>query len=224
MKGELFVIIGTPESRRKLTLRQGISKEEGNDLSHFLFPKEIQTDDLPGSNWQWTDGQFEFNTLDYQEIKEWFLFLSNNLDLADQIEAIISLLGQNSGLTIARIITFINSDVLFDLNDNLQNWLDACAHFSDVFCFSNRKNDNSKLIKQVIDRYASLHYPLETYILAAKKVPAINSILSSIPKRITHVFDSPEILDPEDQPENDPFLIKQPNGKRKNLTLNPFKN
>ena len=91
--------------------------------------------------------------------------MSNTVDLADQIEAIISLLEENKSLSLSRIITFIDSNVLINLNVELRNWLDACAHFSDVFCFSGRKNNNSNLIKQITDRYESLYYPLETYIL-----------------------------------------------------------
>ena len=224
MKGDLYVIIETPNSRSEVTLSHAVSTEESICNSHFLFPKLKKFVDLPCTHWQWEDKQFNFEVSESKEINEWFLFLSNTVDFADQIEAIISLLEENKSLSLSRIITFIDSNVLINLNVELRNWLDACAHFSDVFCFSGRKNNNSNLIKQITDRYESLHYPLETYILGERKAPPINRILSAIPKRISHVFDPPEILEPDDQPQNDPFLAQQPNGNRKVGVPNPFRN
>ena len=222
MKGDLYVIIETPDSRSEVTLTHAVSKEESICGTYFLFPEQTKFDDLPCSQWHWEDKQFNFEVSESKEINEWFLFLSNTVDLADQIEAVISLLAQHNSLSLSRIITFINSNVLINLNVELRNWLDACAHFSDVFCFSGRNNNNSNLIKQITDRYESLHYPLETYILGLRKAPPINRILSSIPKRISHIFDPPEILEPDDKPQNDPFLINLPNGNRKILITNPF--
>ena len=224
MKGDLYVIIETPDSRSEVTLSHAVSKEESICSTYFLFPKQKDFVDLPFSQWQWEDRQFNFEVSETKEINEWFLFLSNTVDFADQIEAIILLLEENKSLSLSRIITFIDSNVLINLNVELRNWLDACAHFSDVFCFSGRMNNNSNLIKQITDRYESLHYPLETYILGERNAPPINRILSSIPKRISHVFDPPEILEPDDHPQNDPFLAQQPNGKRKVDITNPFKN
>ena len=224
MKGDLYVIIETPDSRSEVTLSHAVSKEESICSTYFLFPEQTDFVDLPCSQWQWEDKQFNFEVSESKEINEWFLFLSNTVDFADQIEAIISLLEENKSLSLSRIITFINSNVLINLNVELQNWLNACAHFSDVFCFTSRRNDNSNVIRQIIDRYESLHYPLETYILGEKKAPPINRILSSIPKRISHVFDPPEILEPDDHPQHDPFLARQPTGKRKINITNTFSN
>ena len=223
MNGDLYVIIETPDSRSEVTFSHAVSKEESICSTYFLFPEQTDFVDLPCTHWQWEEKQFNFKVSKSKEINEWFLFLSNTVDFADQIEAIISLLAQHNSLYLSRIITFINSNVLINLNVELQNWLNACAHFSDVFCFTGRKNDNSNAIRQIIDRYESLHYPLETYILGERKAPPINRILSAIPKRISHVFDPPEILDPDDLPQNDPFLAQQPNGKRKLGIPNPFK-
>lgn len=224
MKGDLYVIIETPDSRSEVTLSHAVSKENSICSTYFLFPEQTDFVDLPCRHWQWENKQFNLKISECKEIDEWFLFLSNTVDFADQIEAVISLLAQHNSLCLSRIITFINSNVLIDLNVELQNWLNACAHFSDVFCFTERRNNNSNAVRQIIDRYESLHYPMETYILGEKKTPPINHILSSIPKRISHVFDPPEILEPDDKPQNDLFLARQSTGKRKIDIPNPFKN
>ncbi|MEJ6620341.1 MAG: hypothetical protein QNL93_00165 [Opitutae bacterium] len=223
MKGSLFIIIGTPDSARRSTLSHTISENEEIPAPIFLLPQELELRELPGSKWKWKENEFELQIPPDLNTEEFFLFFSNKIDLSEQIEGLLSLIEQNENLTLERIITFINSKYLMDLNDNLQNWLDACAHFSDAFCFSNRLNENSRFLSQITDRYKDMRYPLETFILGNKKLPPLDSILAPISKRMTHIFDPHELLEPEDSPENDPFISKQPNGKRTNIIPQPFK-
>ena len=121
MKGDLYVIIETPDSRSEVTLSHAVSKEESICSTYFLFPEQTDFVDLPRTHWQWEDKQFNFEVSESKEINEWFLFLSNTVDLADQIEAIISLLEENKSLSLSRIITFIDSNVLINLNVGLKN-------------------------------------------------------------------------------------------------------
>ena len=222
MKGSLFIIIGTPDSARRSTLSHTISENEEIPAPIFLLPQELELRELPGSKWKWKENEFELQIPPDLNTEEFFLFFSNKIDLSEQIEGLLSLIEQNENLTLERIITFVNSKYLMDLNDNLQNWLDACAHFSDAFCFSNRLNENSRFLSQITDRYKDMRYPLETFILGNKKLPPLDSILAPISKRMTHVFDHYELLEPEDSPENDLFLQRQPNGIRTNAIPQPF--
>jgi hypothetical protein len=145
---------------------------------------------------------------------EWFLFLCKELDLADQIEASIALLNENPQLKLCRVISFIDSHLIG--SDNFNSWFDGVAHFSDAICFSNRTNTNGSLVSQLIEKYKTMRYPMETYILSAKKEPPINQIFSHSPRRVTHVFDPSDLLDEEDTPAQDVFLGKLANGSRKN--------
>ena len=222
MKGSLFIILGTPDSNRRSTLCHTISENDTISSPFFLLPPELELENLPGIKWQWKEDEFDFQIPTDLKADEFFLFLSNKINLADQIEGLLLLIEQNENLTVDRIITFINSKYLVDLNDELQSWLDACAHFSDAFCFSNRLNENSRFISQITDRYKDMRYPLETFILGNKKLPPIDSILAPISKRMTHIFDALELLEPEDFPENDIYLRNQPNGKRTTEILKPF--
>jgi hypothetical protein len=223
MKGSLFIVIGTPDSARRSTLSHTISENEGISSPFFLLPPELELEELPGTKWQWKEDEFDFKIPPVFKSNEFFLFFSNEIDLAVQIEALLLLIEKNENLTVERIVTFINSKYLVDLNDKLQSWIDACAHFSDAFCFTNRLNENARFISQITDRYKDMRYPLETFILGNKKLPPLDSILAPISKRMTHICDPLELLDPDDCPQNDHYLSLQPNGIRKIILPLPFK-
>ena len=46
------------------------------------------------------------------------------------------------------------------------------------------------------------------------------SHLDPSPRRISHVFDDPQLLDPEDFPEKDRYLARLPSGERKTNPIN----
>ena len=135
--------------------------------------------------WAWNekDSSFEFSL---RTVKNIFSF-SNQIELADQIEATIKILDDNQHLKLARIVTFVDCDLLG--KENMQSWMDGIAHFSDAICFSNRNNINSILLKEYTERYKSMHYPLETFILG-KNISA-NRIFCPTARRISHVFRFP---------------------------------
>ena len=150
------------------------------------------------------------NSLSLRTVKNIFSF-SNQIEFADQIEATIKILDDNQHLKLARIVTFVDCDLLG--KENMQSWMDGIAHFSDAICFSNRNNINSILLKEYTERYKSMHYPLETFILG-KNISA-NRIFCPTARRISHVFDSPELLDHDETPDNDPYLCQLPSGYRR---------
>jgi hypothetical protein len=221
MKGTLFVIIGTPNSKRRSTLEKAV--DSNGTKPYFLLPPELEMDGLLGENWQWDKKQFSSESIQSDKQNEWFLLLSHEIDLADQIEGVLELVNENEELNVGRIITFVNSELLKTNGINLRDWLDACAHFSDAMCFSNRQNDNAESISKSIDRFKDKCYPMETFIIGSKKSPPLNRILTTIPLRVSHILDPKDLLDPEDSAENDPFLAYQPNGKRIISILLPFK-
>ncbi|MDA8775101.1 hypothetical protein N9N13_05170 [Opitutales bacterium] len=214
MKGIMHVIIGTPNSTRRSTLEQAIENTQGKVISNFLLPVELDFINLPGTHWEWIDHEFRIKESSKDNIDEWFLFLSNKIDIADQFESLKKLIDQKEELEIGRIVTFINADYLNNEKIQFQDWLDTCAHFSDAFCFSNRTNKNAHGLSSLVERYKNMRYPMETFILAKSKTPPIDRILCPVPRRITHIFDPVDILESEDSLDNDPFLKKHPNGKR----------
>ena len=66
-----------------------------------------------------------------------------------------------------------------------------------------------------------MRYPMESFILGKKNTPWAR-ILDPTPRRLSHVFDSGELLDSEELPECDRYLEKLPSGIRARIIPNPF--
>ena len=220
MKGTLHLIIGTPNSERRSILSQANAPENPSCL--FLLPKELQLDDSLRSEWKWNEDQFEFDDFPEDQVDEFFLFFSNEINLADQFEATLQVLENERELSFGRVILFINSELLTNASDQVFAWIDGAGHFADAICFAHRKNDNAAAISKCKERFETMRYPLETYVVGSKKPPPIIRILAPIHRRISHIFDPPDLLDPEDSPQNDPYLARLPNGKRERLIPSPF--
>jgi hypothetical protein len=144
------------------------------------------------------------------------------MNLTDQFESLLSQTDNPSKVEIGRIISFLDANILPEISPQFQLWLDAVAHFSDVLCISNRSNQNGKSVKMIIDRYENMRYPMETYLISQNKKGKILNILNPTARRIAHIFDSPDLLDSEETPKDDPYLKKLANGKREKVVPIPF--
>lgn len=212
MKGLLYLVIGTPNSEGISILSKHAEQDKEAKKAQILLPPQNSEQICSHSNWKWVEENFFFESSADKETEEWFLFLSNQFNLADQFEASLELLNTHSSLELVRVISFVNCDDL-DHKDIVE-WMDGVAHFSDILCFSNRTNANGKKLNELIERYKSMHYPLESIILSKRKSIPLNQILSSIPRRITHIFEPTELLEDNDSPDQDCYLKKLPNGNR----------
>ena len=212
MKGLLYLVIGTPNSDGISILSKHAEQDKEAKKAQILLPSQNPDEICSHSNWKWVEENFFFESSADKETEEWFLFLSNQFNLADQFEASLELLDSHNSLELARVISFVNCDDL-DHKDIVE-WMDGVAHFSDILCFSNRTNANGKKLNELIERYKSMHYPLESIILSKRKSIPLNQILSSIPRRITHIFEPTELLEDNDSPDQDCYLKKLPNGNR----------
>ena len=181
----------------------------------FYFSNSSTNNDLNVNTWSLTND----GTQDFLEFKqplsspEIFMFLSHEISMADQLEAILRFQKSNDQITMGRILLFIHAPVLLEEITSFQEWLDAVVHFSDAILFVDRTNENASAIKILQERYTSMRYPLENYILAKRNNPW-SRILDPSPRRISHIFDDMELLEPEDCPENDRYLKKSPSGER----------
>jgi len=212
MKGLLYLVIGTPNSDGISIISKHTEQDKGADQSQILLPPQNPDPICSHSNWKWVKGNFIFESSTDGEIKDWFLFLSNRINLADQFEASLELLNSQNSLELARVISFVNCDELD--HEDIIGWMDGVAHFSDILCFSNRTNANGQKLNEIVERYKSMHYPLESIILSKRKSLPINQILSTIPRRITHIFEPSELLEDNDSPDQDCYLKKLSNGNR----------
>lgn len=189
--------------------------QEDSPSPEFYYSESSQNEALNTHTWSLsnngTEDFLEFNQL--LSSPEIFMFLSHKISMADQLEAILRFQKSNDQITMGRILLFIHAPVLLEEITSFQEWLDAVVHFSDAILFVGRTNQNALAIKTLQERYTSMRYPLENYILAKRNNPW-SRILDPSPRRISHVFDDIELLDEEDYPENDRYLKKLPSGER----------
>ena len=224
----LYVIIETPDSGGFEFLLNGLI-DSNEENFHFLLPESVRnkinpeykkhssycSDNKESSN-------LSFNLNKKEENTDLFLFFSSFINLSDQFESLLYQIENVNVIQIARVISFVNANITSDLSPNLLLWLDGVVHFSDVLCFSNRTNENGKAVKKIIDRYENLCYPMETYLISQNKKGKILNILNPTARRISHIFDSPDLLDNEETPFNDPYLKKLVTGKREKVVPIPF--
>jgi hypothetical protein len=198
--------------------------QEDSPSPDFYFSNSSTNNDLNVNTWSLSNE----GTQDYLEFKqplsspEIFMFLSHEITMADQLEAILRFQKSNDQITMGRILLFIHAPVLLEEITSFQEWLDAVVHFSDAILFVDRTNENASAIKILQERYTSMRYPLENYILAKRNNPW-SRILDPSPRRISHIFDDMELLEPEDYPENDRYLKKSPSGERERMIPLIFK-
>ena len=223
----LYIILESPDSGGFEFLIKGL-KDFNDQGFHFLLPESTKNKVGPDQKENitfWSDKDstdLSFNLNENEENTNLFLFFSPYMNLTDQFEYLVDQIDKTAKVQIGRIISFLDANILPEISPQFQLWLDAVAHFSDVLCISNRTNQNGKAVKMIIDRYENMRYPMETYLISQNKKGKILNILNPTARRITHIFDSPDLLDSEETPQNDTYLKKLANGKREKGIPIPF--
>ena len=223
----LYIILETPGSGSLKYLHIGLQDRFKKSFFYLPSSTESKNELQSSSNISfWNDehvADFSLNKIiEQNSFEESFLFFSPYIDISDQFELTISQLTGETNCEIARVISFIDANELINTDRLLQPWLDAAAHFSDAMCVTNRSNQNGKAVGDLFKKYEDMRYPLETYVISHSKKGKINSILNPTAKRITHIFDAPEMLDDQDTPLQDPYLKILANGKREKAIPTPF--
>jgi hypothetical protein len=209
----LHLVLETPGAKAYDILQEATM--EDRPLPQFYFPNLSPSCKSEEHTWSLGDNgcdqPLSFN--DPLGSPEVFIILSHHISLAHQLEAFVRFQQTNEQIIMGRILLFIHSPVLLEGIDSFQDWVDAVVHFTDAMLFTDRTNENASAIKTLQQRYTTLRYPLENYILSKKNNPW-SRILDPTPRRLSHIFDEIELLEPEDYPENDRYLKKLPTGER----------
>ena len=223
----LYIVLETPQSGAIEYLINGM--EDSIDKALFHIPKSQNLKrELKDSNKIvfWDDENPSSSSIELVEktkgLEELFLFFSPFIDLSDQFESVCLDLKNREELLLSRVISFIDADRLENNDQTFQSWIDATAHFSDVLCITNRKNQNGKSVGDLFKRYENMRYPMETYVISSTKRGKIANILNPTTRRISHIFDSSELLESQDTPLSDPYLAKLANGNRQKSIPIPF--
>ena len=147
MSTTIHLVIETPGASSFQILKDATL--EDSPTPKFIFPPESTIEPENNLTWKWSPDRPKviFPSIESENLNECFLFISNNLDLADQFEEISLLLEKNSDFSIGKVLFFINSPILLSPPTDFQQWVDACAHFADAMLFIGRNNENAGLIK-----------------------------------------------------------------------------
>lgn len=148
-------------------------------------------------------------------------------DPTDTVEAFHAWLPE-SGCELGRVATVLNCDlavrqkVAFD-------WFECCIHFSDIVLLSRREKVSNKEMKLYLDHYEEECYPCLWEYVKKGRVGNPSLVLDTQPRRISRIFDVPEVF--EDDDEEDAFeediagdvtkdrFLKRSSGGRRALEL-----
>lgn len=120
-------------------------------------------------------------------------------DPADMVEAFHGWL-PDSGCELARVITVLHCDLAVRKHEAFE-WFECCIHFSDVVLLARRENVGNKEMKTFLDHYEEECYPCLWEYVKKGRVSNPSLVLDNQPRRITRIFDIPEVF--EDDEEED---------------------
>ncbi len=116
---------------------------------------------------------------------------------ADSVELFHSWLEERS-FGVARVITVLNCELAIESKAAFP-WFDCCIHYSDVVLLTQRANVNSKKLKAFQDSYVEKCYPCLFGYVKRGRVANPHLVLEAQSRRISLVFDKPEIFEDDDE-------------------------
>lgn len=152
-----------------------------------------------------------------------FLVADGVTDPADFVEAFHAWLPE-SGCELGRVITVLHSELAIG-NKEAFPWFECCIHFSDVVLLARRETVGNKEMKVFLDHYEEECFPCLWEYVKKGRVGNPSLVLDTQPRRISRIFDKPEIFEDDDEEDEweediagdvskDPFLKTESGGKR----------
>lgn len=151
-----------------------------------------------------------------------FVVADGRADPTDLVEGFHRWLPE-SGCELGRVVTVLHCDLAVG-QEVASDWFDCCIHFSDIVLLAKREKVGNKELKAFRDRYEELCYPCLWEYVKKGRVPNPSLILDRQARRISRIFDVPEVID-DDEEENlgediagdvtkDPYLKMAAGGRR----------
>lgn len=188
-------------------------------------PMDLKLNELSKpSQWRLENGSFAIDCESIGEVDSVFFVADANSDPADQIEAMKDFMASND-LDLARILTVVHC-ALAEVHAELHAWHQGCIHFSDVVLLNRREGVSQKWIREFREGFRQEYFPCFFEFVKKGRVDNPVHVLDPTPRRLSQYFDEEEedLLDGEeddddsgmesDLPDEDPFLLRYPNGQR----------
>lgn len=174
--------------------------------------------------YRWDDGVFELEIVGEPDLV--FVVADGLADPADFVEAFHGWLPK-SGCELGRVMTALNSELAIARHEAFA-WFDCCIHFSDVVLLAKRENVGNKEMKRFLDHYEEECFPCLFEYVKKGRVPNPSLLLETQPRRITRIFDEPEIFEDDDaveieeeevagDPSKDSYLRRIAGGRREKV-------
>ncbi|MDQ8187638.1 hypothetical protein [Pelagicoccus sp. SDUM812002] len=206
----------------------GTSDEEKSALFHSSDDAGEVASDFEVKHREVTQAAYSFEAgklaLEVDEATDLvFVVADGRGDPSDFVEAFHGWLPEG-GCELGRVITVLHSDLAIG-NEEASPWFACCIHFSDVVLLSRREKVGNKEIKVFLDRYEEECFPCLWEYVKKGRVGNPSLVLDTQSRRISRIFDEPEVFDDDDEEEaweddiagditKDPYLKTASGGKR----------
>lgn len=169
----------------------------------------------------WSEGTFSLEIGSEADLI--FVIADGLADPADFVEAFQRWL-QVSGCELGRIMTALHCELAIAKHEAFA-WFDCCIHYSDVVLLTQRDTVSNKDMKKFLDHYEEECFPCVFEFVKKGRVSNPKLLLEPQPRRISRIFDEPEIFedDPEEEveeeeiagdPSKDKYLRRVAGGRR----------
>lgn len=103
-----------------------------------------------------------------------------------------------SGCELGRVATVLHCDLAVR-QKVAADWFECCIHYSDVVLLAKRENVGNKEMKAYLDHFEEQCYPCLWEYVKKGRVSNPSLVLDTQARRISRIFDVPEIFDDDDE-------------------------
>jgi hypothetical protein len=193
---QVYVFAGASGSGRKEVMADLISwSRQGGNAGKIavILPKgetRSETDFVDAAGvLEWSGADAEFAMPEFPpDADTIFLLLDGSADPIGQFEVLAVWFGAHVDVELARIITVVNSKLLFE-QPALKPWFEACIHFSDVVLLANRAGVPNKWFGDFRQHYEKECYPCQFELVKDGKVHNPAEVLCPEARRMSLAFD-----------------------------------
>lgn len=228
----VYMVLGCKGSDQFRVLADLIEFGTGKDEKSFVYysprdASDVETDfsvkhrEAKASSYEFAEGVLSLSVPEEADLA--FVVVDGLGDPADFVEAFHTWLPE-SGCELGRIITVLHSDLAVAKHEAFE-WFECCIHFSDVVLLAKRDNVSNKQMKAFLDHYEEECYPCLFEYVKKGRVANPSLVLDIVPRRITRIFDEPEVFEDDEEeeieeeevagdPTHDVFLKRISGGRR----------
>jgi hypothetical protein len=165
---------------------------------------------------KWKHGADGIEATVPSETSQIFMLVNGRENPVDQLEAIKEWMDAGA-VRLGRILTVVNS-ALYAETPGLDDWYDACIHFSDVVLLNNRTGVSGKWISSFKKRQQEKFMPCLIELVKKGKVGNPALVLDPEGRRLSLAFEEAEerydFEEEEDEISGDPYFERAPSGQR----------